>query len=108
MPTVGFTTLDVLRELQSRFVMVEPAIVAAYMQYEDGNRITVTTLLEDFAPKVEAEIAEIELMVCRRFEDYSFVFDTIHLKGRDAKAFIRPGATSLLVDRTTRARQAIG
>lgn len=107
MRAVGSTPVDVLRELQHRFMTIEP--VAACMLYDArSNRIAVTTLLEDFDADVEARIAEIELWVCTTYEEFSFDFDTVHLRGRDPAQFVRPGAASLLVDCATRARQAIG
>jgi len=107
MPAVGSSVVDVLRELQYRFAKLEP-VVAAYLQYDPrGNRIAITTLLEDFDPDVEARIANVEVFVNQTYEDFAFTFDTVHLKGRDPAMFERPGA-SLLVDRTGRSRQVIG
>jgi hypothetical protein len=108
MPAVGYTPLDVLRELQHRFEKFEP-VVGAYMRHESrGNRITVTSLLQDFHPPIEAEIAKVEVFINQMFEDYAFDFVTVHLKGRDPSTFIRPSDTALLGGRAPRARQAVG
>lgn len=111
MPAVGATPIDVVREFQrqvTRLEHMEP-VVAAFVQYDSrGNRLTVTTLLKEFDPVAEDQLASIEVGLAHAFQDFAFDFVTIHLQGRDPALF-RPAESSnalLVVDRMGRNRQA--
>ena len=107
MPAVGYTPIDVAREFQHRVAKLEP-VVAAFLQYDQrGNRLTVTTLMENFDHAAEDQLASVEVFLNHTFEDYAFDFSTIHLQGRDPSQFMPAEGGSLMVfDRTGRNRQA--
>jgi hypothetical protein len=87
---LGSTAIDVARDSQKRFSVIGSAIAAAFLVYDPRrNEIRVTTLLEVDDTEVEAKLAQIELDLEEAFQGhFSLDFATIHLRGRDPKAFI--------------------
>ena len=104
MLVVGATVTDVGREFQTRVERLEP-VVAAFMWYDArANRVSITTLLDEIDHAAEEHLASVELHLNRSFQDFSFDFQTIHLKGRNPDDFVESEHAVMLVRRHPRQR----
>lgn len=87
MRAMAVTAIDVAREFGARLAPLRH-LHSAYLIYDPrGNRIRLSTLLDDFDEEVESSLARIELETEASYPE--FEFDTIHLAGRDAREIVR-------------------
>ena len=85
---MGATVADVAREYQGRLWKIEDVVAAAFVEYTPRHQLRLCTLLDSDDPKVDAQIAQIHLDLEETFRERVFDFSTIHLRGRQAAAFI--------------------
>jgi hypothetical protein len=82
------TVIDVAREFRAHVAGLKN-VRAAFLTYaQNSNRVSLSTLLDDFDEDTERDLARIELNLERSFREFRFEFETIHLTGREPRDFI--------------------
>ena len=92
MPSMDTTVQDVWRAFIGRSEYL-PNVVAYVVQYDVlHNRLSLTTLLDEPDISAERELANIELLMEREFQEQPMEFSSVHLRGRDPAEFAPPEA----------------
>ena len=110
MSTMGATVQDVWREFIGRTEYLSN-VVAYLVQYDVlHNRLSMTTLLDEPDVASERELANIELLMERQYQEQPINFSSVHLRGRDPEEFISaaadPYAGAALISRSPAHRRA--